>query len=87
MWCFSQPQTVVCQNGVIACWHPEKSFPYEHSKSIDLEEEEKQACSGSVLSRETEQIAELHGSLSLTGPPNSMLREIFYTGKHEWKTR
>jgi hypothetical protein len=29
-------QTVVCENGVIASWHPPKTFPYEHSRPVDL---------------------------------------------------
>uniref|UniRef100_A0A8R1TXN4 Uncharacterized protein n=1 Tax=Onchocerca volvulus TaxID=6282 RepID=A0A8R1TXN4_ONCVO len=74
---FSEPHTVVCKSGVVACWHPERSFPYEHSKPIDLKK----------IETEKQCIADLQGSLSRTGPRNYLLREIFYTGKHEWYTR
>lgn len=40
-----------------------------------------------MLSKEIECIAGLRGSLARKGPRNHMLREIFYTGKHEWYTR
>ncbi|MCP9264827.1 Ribosomal protein S32 domain containing protein [Dirofilaria immitis] len=43
--------------------------------------------SSGALSKEVECIADLQGSLSRTGPRNYILREIFYTGKHEWYTR
>ncbi|VDN05255.1 unnamed protein product [Thelazia callipaeda] len=93
---FSKSHTVVLKNGVIACWHPEKSFPYEHSKPIAAEElqsvsqviqMEYDSFNSNILSKETKRIAELRGSLARTGPSNHMLREIFYTGKHEWYTR
>ncbi|VDN83787.1 unnamed protein product [Brugia pahangi] len=82
----SKPCTVICKSGTIACWHPERSFPYEHSKPIDLKEIKAQKQGSSVLNKETECIADLGGSLARTGPRNYILREIFYTGKHEWYT-
>lgn len=33
---FSQPHTVVCSNGIVACWHPDPPFPYKHTRPIDL---------------------------------------------------
>lgn len=86
------PQTrelhaVLHPKGVIACWHPEEPFPYEYSKPINLKELEKEKQSFGALNEETKRIAELKGSLAHTGPPDHMLREIFYTGKHEWKPR
>uniref|UniRef100_A0A915PNG3 Large ribosomal subunit protein mL42 n=1 Tax=Setaria digitata TaxID=48799 RepID=A0A915PNG3_9BILA len=77
----------VFESGTVACWHPEESFPYHHSKSIDLDKIKTEKQSSSVLSKETEHIADLRGSLARTGPRNYTLREIFYTGKHEWYTR
>uniref|UniRef100_A0A0R3RQ81 lipoyl(octanoyl) transferase n=1 Tax=Elaeophora elaphi TaxID=1147741 RepID=A0A0R3RQ81_9BILA len=83
----SKPCTVICKSGTIACWHPERSFPYEHSKPIDLKKLEAEKQSSGVLSKEIECIADLQGSLARKGPRNYILREIFYTGKHEWYTR
>ncbi|KAL3985360.1 Mitochondrial 28S ribosomal protein S32 family protein [Acanthocheilonema viteae] len=83
----SKSCTVVCKSGTIACWHPERSFPYEHSKPIDLKKIEAEKQSSGALSKEIERIAGLKGSLARKGPRNYMLREIFYTGKHEWYTR
>ncbi|VDK87037.1 unnamed protein product [Litomosoides sigmodontis] len=83
----SKSCTVICKSGAIACWHPERSFPYEHSKPIDLKKIEAEKQSSGVLSKEIECIADLQGSLARTGPRNYILREIFYTGKHEWYTR
>ncbi|VDK62009.1 unnamed protein product [Onchocerca ochengi] len=83
----TEPHTVVCKSGVVACWHPERSFPYEHSKPIDLKKIETEKQSSGALNKEIECIADLQGSLSRTGPRNYLLREIFYTGKHEWYTR
>lgn len=40
-----------------------------------------------MLKREIERIADLQGSLARTGPRDHILREIFYTGKHEWYKR
>lgn len=40
-----------------------------------------------MLSKEIECIGDLRGSVARTGPRNYILREIFYTGKHEWYTR
>jgi hypothetical protein len=33
-----QWQITTLADGTIACWHPEKAFPYEHSRSIDPKE-------------------------------------------------
>lgn len=40
-----------------------------------------------VLNKETGRATVLGGSVDVKGPDNSMLREIFYTGKHEWYPR
>ncbi|EFO28441.1 hypothetical protein LOAG_00037 [Loa loa] len=83
----SKPCTVIYKSGTVACWHPERSFPYEHSKPIDLKEIETEKQSSGALNKETECITDLGGSVARIGPRNYILREIFYTGKHEWYTR
>jgi hypothetical protein len=41
-----QWQIATLTDGTIACWHPEKQFPYEHSRPIDQEElaNDKKVC-------------------------------------------
>ena len=43
--------TVLCSNGVVAIWHPEKPFPFEHTNPINLDNEakERQVISYGIL--------------------------------------
>uniref|UniRef100_A0A7I4YJQ0 lipoyl(octanoyl) transferase n=1 Tax=Haemonchus contortus TaxID=6289 RepID=A0A7I4YJQ0_HAECO len=70
---------VVCRNGSVAAWHPETPFPYEHSRPVVLEEEDK---AESPLSN-----AVNRASRWKEGPNVPQLKDIFYTSKHEWYTR
>ncbi|KAK6012796.1 lipoyl(octanoyl) transferase [Ostertagia ostertagi] len=70
---------VVCRNGSVAAWHPETSFPYEHSRPFVLEEANKD---DSPLSS-----AVNRASRWKDGPVNAQLKDIFYTTKHEWYPR
>uniref|UniRef100_A0A1I7Y3T7 Large ribosomal subunit protein mL42 n=1 Tax=Steinernema glaseri TaxID=37863 RepID=A0A1I7Y3T7_9BILA len=82
----SKPQVVVCPNGVIACWHPKTSFPYEHTRPIEMadlsfEKNRKESVYNDAVMSDYEK------SKMRQGPNNAELREIFYTNKHEWYTR
>ncbi|KAL3110161.1 hypothetical protein niasHT_015764 [Heterodera trifolii] len=70
-------QTVMCSNGVIACWHPPKQFPFEHSRTFNMEkamsEKEK------FLNRKADQ------TLFTMAPDDNALGEIFHTEKQEWR--
>ncbi|KHN73778.1 28S ribosomal protein L42, mitochondrial [Toxocara canis] len=84
---FTKPHTVVCKNGVVACWHPDEPFPYEHTRPIDVQQlkKEKAALVSSVLKQEV--VLESERNRLRRGPDNSELKEIFYTTKHEWYSR
>lgn len=81
---FKSWQTVVLPNGVIACWHPAVTFPYEHSRPLDLAEMETQKQEFLNRERKFKQKKWSYGS---EGPDDYALREIFYTDMVEWKPR
>jgi len=82
----SKWNTIVCKNGVIAAWHPQKKFPYEHSQPIDLErvKKEKEEFLASVNKKGTFSADPPFGEF---GPKHIDLREIFYTPRQEWQKR
>uniref|UniRef100_A0A8R1J1D9 Uncharacterized protein n=1 Tax=Caenorhabditis japonica TaxID=281687 RepID=A0A8R1J1D9_CAEJA len=66
----SPRKVVVCANGTIAAWHPPQEFPYEHSKSIDLD----------ALKNKDQQLSSLRrrkASAVPREPVNAELKEIF----------
>ncbi|KAI6183880.1 Lipoate-protein ligase B [Aphelenchoides bicaudatus] len=83
-----QWQVAILADGTIACWHPENKFPYEHSRPIDQEElaSDRKELRDLLGQNERERLigAKPYGA---KGPNNTYLREIFYSGKTEFKTR
>ncbi|KAI6228660.1 Lipoate-protein ligase B [Aphelenchoides fujianensis] len=71
-------------DGTIACWHPEKPFPFEHSRPIDAEwlARDRAAVKESRERRRANAAVE-----QPEAPKNVHLREIFHVGKTEFKTR
>lgn len=78
--------TVLCSNGVVAIWHPEKPFPFEHTNPINLDNEAKERqkffkrCANPNDFPPTRPYGQ-------SGPKNVDLREIFYTDPQEWRSR
>uniref|UniRef100_A0A0K0CUC2 Amine oxidase n=1 Tax=Angiostrongylus cantonensis TaxID=6313 RepID=A0A0K0CUC2_ANGCA len=70
-------KVVVIRNQNVAAWHPEPSFPYEHTRPLLTETAKDQV--GSIFP---------YSSVpNFNGPNNVQLKNIFYTSKHEWFTR
>ncbi|MFH4982149.1 hypothetical protein AB6A40_008858 [Gnathostoma spinigerum] len=79
----SESHTVVCKNGVIACWHPETPFPYEDSLPIsaeDLKKDRENLLTSHVLSEEIQS----KQRRKVREPSLYDLQNLFYTTKHEW---
>ncbi|CAJ0574521.1 unnamed protein product, partial [Mesorhabditis spiculigera] len=68
-------KTFVSANGLVVAWHPPSTFPFEHTKPIDLQ----------ALNPDKEEGPLKEGSLQQRprAPVNAELKEIFYTTKHE----
>lgn len=66
---------------MIVCWHPEKEFPYEHTKS--LPKEQKDLYSASIVDMTREEAQEL--LLKKTECQRAEhLAKLTYTTKHIW---
>jgi len=75
-------------DGTVACWHPEKTFPYEHSRPVDLEELANDRKELRALrDRKERDFLVTEKTYGKAGPSNHTLREIFHTGKTEFATR
>ncbi|VDD94726.1 unnamed protein product [Enterobius vermicularis] len=82
---FDQPHTVVCSNGIVACWHPDPPFPYKHTRPIDLKLLKKEESTSSVFRKEIlkEDLRERYKR----GPRYHELQEIFYERKNTFYPR
>ncbi|VDN56021.1 unnamed protein product [Dracunculus medinensis] len=80
-----KPHTVVCTNGVVACWHPEPKFPYEHTRPIDPAIwQSKNLVSGPI---KQEFLRNYNTRRFKRGPPDFDLQNIFYSWKLDFLPR
>ncbi|KAH9516723.1 hypothetical protein DERF_007445 [Dermatophagoides farinae] len=81
------PRITLTDDGkTIVCWHPEQSFPYEHSLPYD--DESIRLNTSSALKVETMEKGEnIYHKMPVNRLEMEELRAITYTNKHNWKRR
>ncbi|VDM57553.1 unnamed protein product [Angiostrongylus costaricensis] len=71
-------KVVVIRNQNVAAWHPEPSFPYEQTRPLLSETTEDQVWYFWLSDAKSKPVP---------GSTTVLLKNIFYTSKHEWFTR
>uniref|UniRef100_T1JK08 Large ribosomal subunit protein mL42 n=1 Tax=Strigamia maritima TaxID=126957 RepID=T1JK08_STRMM len=73
--------TLTDDGSMVVCWHPEKKFPYEHSKPIPIFASEFNE-SDSVLKVQHRLLHKYRFRPS--GPEMAELQKLTFTTKHQW---